>query len=225
VPRGPEPPARMDVEAEPPPGGSVRLDWLEPIEPRVMLRYRIPGVGHPDRPAFDLMAAVLRGPRGLLATRVLTAGPRTALGAALTASASRNGSPGTFTLQARPARDEGLPALEAVLLDVVEDLRAGRVPPGVIERARKAMRLEWARVLADRDELGAQLGRFAVINTWQTLPALIDEGLATTPEQLREMAQRYLVPANRVIATARHQPPGPAPAQLTSSPAAVPASK
>ena len=33
VARAPEPPARMDVEGEPPPGGSVRLDWMEPIEP------------------------------------------------------------------------------------------------------------------------------------------------------------------------------------------------
>ena len=49
-----EPPARMDVEAEPPPGGSLRLDWLEPLEPQVIVRYRIPGIGHPDRPAFDV---------------------------------------------------------------------------------------------------------------------------------------------------------------------------
>ena len=63
----PAPPADMDVEAEPPPGGSVRLDWLEPIEPTVLIRYRIPGVGHPDRPVFDVVARLLRGADGLLA--------------------------------------------------------------------------------------------------------------------------------------------------------------
>ncbi len=71
VPRAPAPPADMDVEAEPPPGGSVRLDWLEPIEPAVLIRYRIPGVGHPDRPAFDVVARLLRGcgrPAGVVRT-------------------------------------------------------------------------------------------------------------------------------------------------------------
>src|SRR2546425_7914159 len=67
LPGTPAPPANMDVEAEPPPGGSVRLDWLEPIEPAMLVRYRIPGVGHPDRPAFDIIARLLRGPGGLLA--------------------------------------------------------------------------------------------------------------------------------------------------------------
>jgi zinc protease len=35
LPRGPEPPADMDLEAEPVPGGSVRLDWTEPLSPQV----------------------------------------------------------------------------------------------------------------------------------------------------------------------------------------------
>jgi len=65
LPGTPSPPADMDVEAEPPPGGSVRLDWLEPIEPTMLVRYRIPGVGHPDRPVFDVIARLLRGSDGL----------------------------------------------------------------------------------------------------------------------------------------------------------------
>ena len=45
-----EPPAELDLEAEPVPGGSIRLDWTEPLSPQVHVRHRIPGVGHqPDR--------------------------------------------------------------------------------------------------------------------------------------------------------------------------------
>ena len=47
IPRGAEPPAWMDLEAEVVPGGAIRLDWSEPVDPRVLVRYRIPGVGHP----------------------------------------------------------------------------------------------------------------------------------------------------------------------------------
>ena len=65
LPRGPEPPLDLDVEAEPMPTGSIRLDWTEPLSPQVHLRYRIPGMGHPDRPVFDLIAALLSGPHGM----------------------------------------------------------------------------------------------------------------------------------------------------------------
>ena len=51
----------MDVEVEPPPGGAIRFDWMEPLDPQVIVRYRIPGVGHADRPVFDLVARLLRG--------------------------------------------------------------------------------------------------------------------------------------------------------------------
>ena len=70
IPPGVAPPAQMDVEAEPPPGGSVRLDWLESLEPRVILRYRIPGLGHSDRPVFDTIAALLRGSHGMLSAKL-----------------------------------------------------------------------------------------------------------------------------------------------------------
>ena len=65
LPRGPEPPLDLDVEAEPMPTGSIRLDWTEPLSPQVHLRYRVPGMGHPDRPVFDLIAALLSGPHGM----------------------------------------------------------------------------------------------------------------------------------------------------------------
>ena len=70
VPRGPEPSARLDIEAEPVPRGTIRLDWAEPLDSRVVVRYRVPGVGHPDRPVFDTIAALPRGRHGLVAARL-----------------------------------------------------------------------------------------------------------------------------------------------------------
>ncbi|MGE0555556.1 MAG: M16 family metallopeptidase, partial [Gemmatimonadales bacterium] len=117
LPRGPEPPAELDLEAEPVPGGSVRLDWTEPLSPQVHVRHRIPGVGHPDRPAFDLIAALLAGPHGLAARRLSEVGASasgtTDVRVILT---NRFGSTGAFNLVARATADAELPAVERGLL-------------------------------------------------------------------------------------------------------------
>jgi predicted Zn-dependent peptidase len=195
IPRGAEPPARMDVEAEAVPGGSVRLDWAEPAEPRVLVRHRIPGVGHPDRPAFDAMAA--------LADNVLR---RKLSGSRSEASASRAGVLGTFNLAAQARRDEDLPAVEARLMELVEDLRAGRIDPRALERARTALRVDWSRTQASRAALAGELGRFQVMDSWKTLQPFVEARERATREDLRQLAQRYLTYSNRVIVTSRRKP-------------------
>lgn len=212
VPRRPEPPARMDVEAEPPPGGSVRLDWMEPLDPRVVVRYRIPGVGHPDRPVFDVIARLLSGPDGLLAAQ--RGVPRVAW----QAGASRNGSPNRLTLQAGAERDEDLPALERAALAAVDDLRRGLVDETTLDRVRRRLRFERELLFSDRGDLASDLGEFAVGDDWRTLGTFLEQREAASPQDVRRAAQRYLVPWNRVIATTRRNPEPPARENLTSAP-------
>ena len=205
IPRGPEPPARMDLEAEPPPGGAVRLDWLEPLEPRVLIRYRIPAVGHPDRPVFDTIAALLKGPQGMLGAKLL--GERGLVpGVDLQVTASRRGTPGAIDLVSVAGRDEDLATIESAMLEVVDELRQGRVDPIALERARKVLRLEWERMRSDRDELAYQLAGHAVFDSWETLPLQMEARLGASLEDIQRAARQYLVPVNRVIATSRLNP-------------------
>ena len=188
VPRAPAPPANMDVEVEPPPGGTVRLDWLEPLDPSVILRYRIPGVGHPDRPVFDVMARLLRGGEWQ-------------------ASATQSGSPGTLSVQARAARDEDLPALERTGLERIERLRKGPIDDARLARVQREFRLEWELLRSDRGGLATQIGSFAVADDWRTLRTYYDARAATTAQDIRRVTDKYLVPRNLVIATTRRNPP------------------
>ena len=58
------------------------MEWTDPLEPRVILRYEIPGVGEPDRPAFDVVAALLKGQHGMLGSRLMSPhGPATSVNA------------------------------------------------------------------------------------------------------------------------------------------------
>lgn len=207
LPRGPEPPADLDLEAEPVPGGSVRLDWTEPLSPQVHIRHRIPGIGHPDRPVFELIAALLRGPHGMAAERLAAARAPAAVSVDFRViHTSRFGSPGAMNVVARAATDAALPAVERALLAALDDLRAGRIDPGALARARKSLRVEWARFLGDPQELAFLIGHYHTMDHWRTLPALVEARDRATVDDVRRVARTYLVPSNRVTAIARAQP-------------------
>jgi len=215
VPAAPPPPPGMDYEAEPPPGGTVRLDWLEPLSPQVVVRYRIPGVGHPDRPAFDVIARLLGGADGLLAAAGRASG---APAAGWSAGASRTGSPARLSLQAGAPRDQDLPALEAVSLQAVERLERGDVDPAALTRAKRELRFQWDQTRSNRGDLASLFGDFFVGDDWRTVRTYFEAREATTVEEIQRVARRYLVPWNRVVGTTRRSPPSPARDNMTSTP-------
>jgi predicted Zn-dependent peptidase len=208
LPRGAEPPADLDLEAEPVPGGTIRLDWTEPLSPQVHVRHRIPGVGHPDRPAFDLIAALLGGPHGLAAGRLREAGAAAAVSSDFRViHTHRFGSTAAFNLVARAPSDAELAAVERALLAAVEDLRTGRIEPALLARARKRLRLEWAELLNSPQELAFTVGHYHTMDNWRALPGLIAARDRATVEDVQRVARTYFVPSNRVIAVARAEPP------------------
>ena len=208
LPRGPEPPLDLDVEAEPVPGGSIRLDWTEPLSPQVHLRYRIPGMGHPDRPVFDLVAALLGGPHGMAGQALAASGASASVAADFRVIHTyRFGSPGAFNLVAHAETDGDLAAVERGLLDSVADLREGRIDVGALARAHKRLRVEWAEFLDNTQELAFLVGHHYAMNHWSVLPDLIEARDAATAADVQRVAARYFVPSNRVIATARAEPP------------------
>jgi predicted Zn-dependent peptidase len=203
IPRGPEPPARMDHEADPSPGGTARLDWSEPLNARVLVRHRIPGVGHLDRPIFDTVAALLRGEHGMLLAKLRHDRQLADAVAGAQASAVRSGSPGTFNVVAFARRDEDLPRLEAALLALFDDLQQGRIEPSALTRAATRLRLEWDQIRSSRGVLSFNLGSFHVMDGWKTLQAFMDARQRASIADIQRVAREYFVPENRIVATTR----------------------
>lgn len=203
VPRGPEPPARMDQEADAPPGGTVRLDWSEPLNARVLVRHRIPGVGHPDRPVFDAIAAVVRGQHGMLLAKFGRDRQLAGAVAGVQASAVRSGSPGTFNVVAFASRDADLPRIEAGVLALFDDLQRGRLDQGALTRAQARLRLEWDQIRSSRGILSFTLGSFQVMDDWKTLAVFMDARQRASLTDIQRVARRYFTPENRVVATTR----------------------
>ena len=205
--RGPEPPARLDLEAEPVPRSSIRLDWEEPLYPSIVLRYRIPGVGHPDRPALDTIAALAQGRHGLLSNPLIGQGLASSVGADFRViHIYRFGTPAAINFVAAATSDEALPATERAMLEAIEELRAGHLEPALLERARLSLRLEWEQTRADRLELAFTIGHFQSMDAWKTLSEYMARRLDVSADDIARVARRYFVSSNRVIATTRSDP-------------------
>jgi predicted Zn-dependent peptidase len=156
---------------------------------------------------FDTIAALLRGREGMLRTKSMTAGRHGSLVSVdFDVSKPYLGSPKTMDLIARAHRDEDLPDIEKAMLEVIEELRQGRVGAQAFERARKTLQLEWNQIRSDRDSLAHLLGHFAVMDSWKTLQPFMAARQHASIDDIQRVAQRYFVRSNQVIATSRRDP-------------------
>ena len=147
MPRQAEPPRYKGIE--PVPRGEKRLIWRDDdLPPRIEIRHQIPGVGHPDRPHFDVLAEAV--------TRQLQSVLR---GAGSSASvtwntrvvhATRFGVPASLNLEV--VLDGADPdQTEAVLVRTLARLATESLDPGLIDLAQKTLRTNWLRTAADTE--------------------------------------------------------------------------
>lgn len=196
--RAPEPTRTPAVE--PHPAGERRLVYRnDEIAPRVEHRYLIPGVGHPDRPAFDVMGAI--------ATERLAAAAKQA---GITGKANVNtrvvhtdrfGVPATINFEFVITDAAQLPMAEALLEKTLAGLAT---PPEADElsRARDGLRVAWYRTARNAGALAFEIGHFQTMDRWQTLPAYLQARDETSASQVARLARQYLVPDNRSVGIA-----------------------
>jgi predicted Zn-dependent peptidase len=197
--RAPEPTRTPAVE--PPPAAERRLIYRnDEIEPRVEFRYQIPGVGHPDRPVFDVLGEVA-------ARRMSEELARADISGRVNANTrvvhtSRFGTPGTINFELVLTDETQLDAAEAILEASIEWLKTAP-EPGRVTRAQKTLRTEWHRTARDPDALAFEIGHFQTMDRWQTLQAFLDGRDDATPEDIARIARLYFVSDNRSVGVAR----------------------
>lgn len=204
MPRQPEPPRVKAIE--PVPQAEKRLVWRSTnLAPRVEIRYLIPGIGHPERPHFDVLSEVLQEHVAARLTGAnLQAQVRTNMRVVHT---DRFGVPATMNIEAVLANGANLDRGEQVMLQAIGDLTLGRIRSELLERAKKRLRLAWYRTALNADDLAFAIGHFQVMDSWRTLEAHLETREKTTVADLQRLALRYLVPENRNVGIVR--PPAP----------------
>jgi predicted Zn-dependent peptidase len=194
--RRPEP-ARYQGR-EPLPSAEKRLNWRsDTLAPRVEIRYQVPGVGHPDRPGFDVLAAAFEDH---LQSVISAAGIDGKLDInTRVVHTSRFGVPASINVELVLKDATQIAKAETVLLDELQRLGEETLPADDVVHAVKKLRTEWYRTAVDPNALAFQIGHFQIMDSWQTLQPYLEARDATSEEDLRELARKYFVAKNRSI--------------------------
>jgi len=143
--------------------------------------------------ALEVAAGVLDGGNGARLSSRLVRGRQIAAGAGagydLYARLST-----VFALEGTPAQGKTLAELETALLDEVRQLREAAVPADELERVKAQV---VAQNVYQRDSMFYQAMQIGMAETvglgWQTVGDYVNRITAVTPEQVLEVARKYLV--------------------------------
>ena len=194
--RRPEP-ARYQGR-EPLPSAEKRLSWRsDTLAPRIEIRYQVPGVGHPDRPGFDVLAEAFEAH---LQSVVAAAGIEGKLDInTRVVHTSRFGVPASINVELVLKDATQSAKAESVLLDELRRLGEETLPADDVALAVKKLRTQWYRTAVDPNALAFEIGHFQIMDSWQTLQPYLETRDATSKDDLRELAGKYFIAKNRSI--------------------------
>ena len=203
IPRGEE--THDTLAVEPAPDHYVRVEMQTPhFGPAIDVRHRIPGVGHPDRPAVELLTEILGDPRGPVGEATVGRGIATSIASnTVVTHTNRFSFPATTNLVLHGTDVE---ALEHATVAALDDLRAVPIPEAAIAAAKKRRRAYWERRRLNWDDVAFDVGHYAIMDRWQTLFREMDALQEVTAAELQEAARKYLVKPNRILGVATRGP-------------------
>jgi predicted Zn-dependent peptidase len=194
--RRPEPPRYQG--REPLPAAEKRLVWRSTgLSPRVEVRYQIPGVGHPDRPGFDVLAASLQPHlQSLLDAEEIAATLNINTRVVHT---ERFGVPASINFEVLIQDADDIARAEQVLLSGLNRLSEAELDDADVALAAKKLRTEWYRTAADPNALAFEIGHFQVMDSWQTLQPYLEARDHTSAKDIARLVDTYFVANNRSV--------------------------
>ena len=183
---------------EPLPSAEKRLTWRSnTLAPRVEIRYQVPGVGHPDRPLFDVLAEAFEAQ---LQAVIAAAGIDGSVDInTRVVHTARFGVPASINIELVLGDASQAHEAEAVLLAELRRLGEVSLPTDRVAMAQKTLRVEWYRTAVDPNALAFEIGHFEVMDSWRTLEPYLEARDAATAEDLRRLASRYFIASNRSV--------------------------
>lgn len=211
---GPLAPERIrppKTQPEPEQIGQKRLRVQAPAqEPYLLMGFKAPALADADDAwepyALEVLSSVLDGGNSARFSRELVRGSQVAASASTSYSAFGR-LPGLFMLSGVPAKGQTVEQLEAALLAQVERVQVELVDEQEMERVRNQL---IAAKVYELDSLFYQamiLGQLETVGLgWELAETYVDQLAAVTPEQVRAVAQKYLVPEKLTVGILDPQP-------------------
>ncbi len=198
--------APMKPPKEPQQRGETRVTVRVPArQPYLLMGYKTPIVGQSQEPwepyALHVLSSVLDGGNSARLAREMVRGS----GIAASAGAeygSYSRLPGMFLLSGTPTDEHSVAQVEQALRDQVTRMREELIDPDELKRV---VTQAVASKVFEADSLFYQAMELGMLETigldWRLVKTEIDALKAVTPEQVRTVAQRYLIDDNLTVAT------------------------
>ena len=196
--RDPPAPAPPACAAEP--AGERRATVPFAAQPRVLIAYRTPPYGHPDRPGLGVAAMLLGDGRTSRLQRNVVEGERIGFRATASLAPLRRG--GLFVLDGSPRAPHTAADLEGTLLREVDRLSSEPVSEEELERVRAQLDGAAVRAMQSDGALASLLaGAQAQAGDWHYFLEARRLAKAVTAADLLRLARQYLTAANRTVVT------------------------
>jgi zinc protease len=164
--------------------------------PSVGVMYHMPAASHPDTAPLQVLAGILSAqPSGRLYKALIE--PKKA--ASAFASAQGLHDPGTFEVVAGLPRGGQVDEVRDILLETVESVKDRGVTQEEVERARRQILKARELAATDANQTAVRLSESIAQGDWRLYFLTRDRVEQVTPEQVKEVAARYLARSNRTV--------------------------
>lgn len=197
IPAGPTPPVPRTVEA--PQRGERRFTLREAGgTPYFLAGFKAPEATHEDIYALDLLAQILGQGR---TSRLFEALVKTRLATSASAfnMAKDTSDPFLFFVNAETAPGADRDAVEAALWKEIDRLKDGLVTADELRRAKKQNRVDFIYARDRMENLAFAIGESEITTGYEYLGSYLDRINAVGPEQIREVARKYLIEDTRTV--------------------------
>ena len=200
IPSGEAPP--LVVTREPKQQGERRITVKFDAKPELFVGYHKPTYPHRDAYVFDVIDALLSAGRTSRLFKRMVDKERLALSVETGSSLPADRYDNLFFFHGVPRTPHTTEDLEKVLYQEIERMRTKSVTLQELQKIKNQVRADFIYALQSDEGLASQLVYYeAFFGGWERMQEFSDIIESITPEEIMEVAQKYLVEDNRTVAT------------------------
>jgi zinc protease len=197
IPKGPEPPPFLPLE--PPQLGERRTELTREAQlPAIFMAYHTPNFEQADALPLEVLSLILSQGRSSRLHQRLVYEAKIALDAGAEYDFA-TASPSLFVFYGQPLPGRPMNLIEQAMETEIEKIKTQLVSDKELTKAKNQTE---AAFVMSQDSLfyrGMLLGRYQTIGSWKKLNDIVPGIRAVTAEDVRRVAQKYLVKTNRTV--------------------------
>ena len=194
---------KPEIPAEPAQNGprTAHVDWPSPTLPIVVVAYKAPAYNDATKEtaALDALASLAFSSTSDLYQKLVVQEQKAD---AVYANAPGNVDAALFEISARVKKVEDMDYVRERILETVKAFQEKPVDTARLDTVRKRLRYQVSLSMDNSDTIAQILSYYVALKrTPETMNALYDRYATLTPEDVREVAAKYLVEKGRTIVT------------------------